>query len=181
MGRLIYTSITSLDGYLEDADGKFDWAEPDLEVHTHVNEAERSVPTYLYGRRLYEVMSYWADPPEPDSEAEADYTRIWQAADKVVLSRTLTEVTTPRTRIERELTPELVRSLTQAGDVSVGGADVGGQALALGLVDEFRVYVHPVIVGGGKRALPDGVRLDLDLTDERRFAGGVTYLAYRLR
>lgn len=184
MATLSYTGITSLDGYLADADGSFDWAVPDDEVHAFINDLERSVGTYLFGRRMYEVMSFWetahtlADPPP----VIRDFTAIWQAADKVVFSRSLATTPTARTRIERAFDPDAVRRLlaTAARDVSVGGADLAGQAIAAGLVDEIGMFVTPVVVGGGTPFLPDGVRLRLDLLDERRFGNGMVYLRYRV-
>ncbi|MCQ1954420.1 dihydrofolate reductase family protein [Arthrobacter sp. zg-Y238] len=184
MGRLIYTSITSLDGYIADESGSFDWSMPDEEVHSFVNGLERDVHTHLLGRQLYEVMAYWDTvPAEDEPPAIHDYARIWQAADKVVFSRTLTDLTAPRTRLEREFRPAAVRALVEKsdGDVSVGGANLAGQALQAGLVDELQQLLSPVIVGGGKRFLPDGLRLDLELLEEKRFANGVVFLRYRVR
>lgn len=185
MGKLVYSAIASLDGYINDASGAFDWSAPDEEVHQFVNDMERPVGTHLYGRRLYDVMTYWATADEqPDqSPIERDYTQIWQAADKVVYSRTLDRPTTPRTRVERDFDPEAVRRLVAAADhdVSVGGATLAGVALAAGLVDELNLFLSPVLVGGGTRALPDGVRLDLELVAERRFGNGVVHLHHRVR
>jgi dihydrofolate reductase len=182
MGRLVYTGITSLDGYIADETGAFDWSAPDEEVHTFINDQERAFGTYLYGRRLYEVMVAWetmdARPDEP--EAIREYTRVWKAADKIVFSSTLQDVASQRTRIERVFDPEAVRTLARDSttDVTIGGAELAGHALAAGLVDELRVFVSPVIVGGGTALLPDGLRLDLRLLDERRFDNGVIYAAY---
>jgi dihydrofolate reductase len=182
MGRLVYSQICSLDGYIADADGKFDWAEPDEEVHAFVNDLERPVGTSLYGRRMYETLAVWqsiggADQPEVVN----DYAEIWRAADKVVYSTTLAAVSTPRTRLEREFDPAVVRALTAASerDVSVGGPGLAASAIRAGLVEEFHLFVNPVVVGGGTRALPDGVRLDLGLVDEHRFGNGVVHLHYR--
>ncbi|UWX98009.1 dihydrofolate reductase family protein [Arthrobacter zhaoxinii] len=183
MGRLIYTSITSLDGYVADEAGSFDWSMPDEEVHLFVNGLERNVGTHLIGRQLYEVMSYWDSlPPEGEPQAIQEYARIWQAADKVVFSRSLTEVSAPRTRLARTFDPAAVRALVEASDddVSVGGANLAGQALKAGLVDELHQLLSPVIIGGGKRFLPDGLRLGLELLDEKRFANGVVFLHYRV-
>jgi dihydrofolate reductase len=185
MANLIYSAITSLDGYVADEDGSFDWAAPDEEVHSFVNDLERPVGTYLYGRRMYEVMVYWetahtlADQPL----VMQDFAEIWQAADKIVYSKTLETVTSARTRIERDFDPEAIRQLKarEVRDVSVGGSDLAAQAITAGLVDEYHLFVTPVVVGGGKQSLPDGVRLELDLLDERRFASGVVYLRYRTR
>jgi len=185
VANLIYSTITSLDGYVADEDGNFDWAAPDEEVHAFVNDLERKVGSYLYGRRMYEVMRYWetaqavTDPPT----VEQDYAQIWRAADKVVYSRTLESVSSARTRIERDFDPEAVRRMkTQAErDISVGGPNLAAQALKAGLVDECYLFVTPVVVGGGKRSLPRNVRLELELLDERRFEGGVVYLHYSTR
>lgn len=184
MAKLIYTAITSLDGYVEDREGAFDWSQPDDEVHAFINDLERPVGTYLYGRRMYETMRFWETPPAAadPSDVGRDFGAIWRAADKVVYSRTLERVTTERTRVERELEPETVRSMKERAerDLSIGGAELGGQAIRAGLVDELHQFVTPVVVGGGKPFLPDGVRLGLELIDERRFANGVVHLHYRL-
>jgi dihydrofolate reductase len=185
MAKLIYSAITSLDGYVADEDGHFDWAAPDEEVHSFVNDVERPVGTYLYGRRMYEVMVYWetgntlADQP-PFIQ---DFARIWQAADKIVYSKTLETVSSARTRIERDFDPEAVRQLkaTAARDLTVGGPDLAAQAIKARLVDEYHLFLTPVVVGSGKRALPDSVRLDLELLDERRFGSGVVHLHYGTR
>jgi dihydrofolate reductase len=183
MARLIYSAIMSLDGYVADANGDFDWAAPDEEVHAFVNELERPVGTYLYGRRMYETLRAWEDPPEElaRSAAARDFTRIWQAADKVVYSTTLREPVTAKTRIEHDFDPDQVRKLKDAADrdLTVGGPHLGAQAIAAGLVDEYQLFLVPAIVGGGTRALPDKVRLTLTLTAQRGFASGVTYLCYR--
>jgi dihydrofolate reductase len=184
MGSLIYSTIGSLDGYIEDRDGKFDWAEPDEEVHRFVNDLERPVGTYLYGRRMYEVMAFWetaqtlADQPDYSRE----FAEIWQAAEKVVYSKTLGAPSTNRTRIERDFEPEAVRQLKAAAerDISVGGPDLASQAIRAGLLDEYHVFVAPIVVGGGKRSLPDDVRVELELLDERRFGNGMVYLRYRV-
>ena len=184
MAKLIYAAIASLDGYVADEDGKFDWAAPDEEVHTFVNDLERPIGTYLYGRRMYEVMSYWetahtrADQP-PFIQ---DYREIWQAAEKVVYSKTLQTVSSARTRIERNFDPEAVRRMKSAGhDISVGGPDLAAQAIEAGLVDEYHVFVVPYVAGGGTRFLPDTVRLELELLAERRFGNGMVHLHYRTR
>jgi dihydrofolate reductase len=185
VARLIYTAITSLDGYVADASGNFDWAEPDEEVHAFINDLERPIATYLYGRRLYEVMAYWeAVPNLADQPAVVrDYAQIWRAADKIVYSRTLDKASTARTRIERALDPEAVRRMkaTAARDLGVGGPELAAQAIQAGLVDEFHLLVVPIVVGGGKRSLPDGVRVKLELLDERPFGSGVVHLHYRTR
>ncbi len=171
-----YTAICSLDGYIEDAHGSFDWAAPDPEVHQLANDLDGAVDTHLYGRRLYETMRYWESPPPESEPVELEYGEIWRNADKIVVSRGGVEITTARTTSWHDLDPERVRELP--GNVGIGGADLAGQALELGLVDELRLIVSPVIVGGGKRALPDGIRLDLELLEERRFSSGVVYLRY---
>ncbi len=185
MAKLIYSAITSLDGYVADEEGNFDWAAPDEEVHSFVNELERPVGTYLYGRRMYEVMAYWetAQTPGDQSSVVQDFAEIWQAADKIVYSKTLEMVSSARTRIERDFDPEAVRQLkASAGrDITVGGPDLAGQAIKAGLVDEFQLFVSPILVGGGKHSLPHDVHLKLELLDERRFGNGVVYLHYRTR
>jgi dihydrofolate reductase len=185
MAKLIYAAITSLDGYVADENGDFGVLAPDAEVHAFVNDLERSVGTYLYGRRMYDVMVYWETPPvEPDeSPVTRDYTQIWQAADKVVYSRTLEGPSSARTRIERDFDPDVVRQLVAGAgsDVSIGGPGLAGQAIAAGLVDELHLFVTPVVMGGGTAALPDNVRLDLELLSERRFGNGVVHLHYRTR
>ena len=184
MAKLIYSAIASLDGYIEDASGQFGWAAPDDEVHAFVNELERPVGTYLYGRRMYDTMVYWESPPDlaRQSKAVQDFAQIWQAADKVVYSRTLSSPSSARTSIERELDVDAVRRLkeTASRDLTVGGPELAAQAIAAGLVDEFQLFLVPVVVGGGKRALPEGVRLSLELLDERRFGNGTVYLRYRV-
>jgi dihydrofolate reductase len=181
VGSLIYTAIASLDGYIEDASGRFDWSAPDAEVHAFVNDLERGVGTQLLGRRLYEVLKVWETLDEPE-EVMQDFARIWRAADKIVYSTTLQEVSTARTRIEREFDPDAVRRLKSdtERDISIGGAELAGEALRAGLVDELQLLASPVVVGGGKPWLPDGLRLDLELTDVRRFGNGVAYLRYRV-
>jgi dihydrofolate reductase len=185
MPKLIYSAITSLDGYVADEDGNFDWAAPDEEVHTFVNDLERPVGTYLYGRRMYEVMVAWetmdTGPDQPP--VMRDFAEIWRAAEKVVYSRTLETVSSARTRIERDFDPEAVRQMkAQAGrDITVGGPDLAAQAIKAGLVDEYHLFVAPIVVGGGKQSLPDNVRLKLELLNERRFENGVVYLHYRTR
>jgi dihydrofolate reductase len=183
VAKLIYTAITSLDGYVEDESGNFDWAEPDEEVHTFINDLERPAGTYLYGRRMYETMAYWetVDTAGTQPDFVRDFARIWQGAEKIVYSKTLEAPATPKTRIERSFDPEVIREMkTSAGaDLSVGGPGLTASAFRGGLVDECNLFVTPIIVGGGKRALPDGVRLELELLDERRFGGGMVYLRYR--
>jgi dihydrofolate reductase len=185
MAELVYTAITSLDGYVADAGGGFDWAAPDEEVHSFVNDLERATATYLYGRRMYETMRFWeTDSPDiEDSAVGSDYARLWRAADKVVFSSTLTSVETARTRLVSRFEPDEVRRWKQAASapLSIGGPGLAGAALRAGLVDELRWIAVPVIVGGGTPWLPAGVRADLDLVADRRFAGGAAYRAYRIR
>ena len=179
---LIYSMIASLDGYTADADGKFDWAAPDEDVYAFINDLERGTGTYLYGRRMYEVMLYWETVSlEGQSPAGRDYAAIWRSADKIVYSTTLRAASSARTRIEPRFDPEAVRALKQHGDVSIGGPSLAAAAIRAGLVDEYRLLVTPVVVGGGTSAFPDGVRAGLDLVDQRRFASGVVYLRYRPR
>jgi len=183
MAKLIYSVIASLDGYIADDEGNFGWAAPDEEVHQFFNDQERTVGTYLYGRRMYETMVYWETAEaQADSAVELEYAQVWKAADKVVYSRTLETVSSERTRIERNFDPDAVRQMKASAerDLSVGGADLGGQALAAGLVDECHLVVVPVLVGGGTRALPAGVRLGLSLVEERRFGSGMVHLHYRV-
>jgi dihydrofolate reductase len=182
MAKLVYAAIASLDGYVADADGRFDWSAPDEQVHRFVNELERPVGTHLYGRRMYEVMAVWETMADPDPVMR-DYAEIWRAADKVVYSKTLAAASSARTRIERAFDPDAVRELkaTAERDVTVGGPELAGQALAAGLVDELHLFVNPVVIGGGTRALPDDVRVQLELLDERRFDNGVAYLRYATR
>jgi dihydrofolate reductase len=179
VARLIYSAITSLDGYVADENGNFDWAAPDEEVHAFVNDLERPIGTCLYGRRMYEVMAVWETMADP-SPVMRDFAEIWRAADKVVYSTSLADVSSARTRIEREFDPETVRKLkaTADRDLAVGGATLAAEAIRAGLVDELQLFLNPVIVGGGTQALPDGIRLDLELLEERRFASGVVYLQY---
>jgi dihydrofolate reductase len=182
MAKLIYSAITSLDGYAADEDGNFDWAAPDEEVHTFVNDLERPIGTYLYGRRLYEVMVFWETAQLADQPPfMRDFAEIWQAAEKIVYSETLETVSSARTRIERVFDPVAVRELKASAvrDITVGGAHLAAQAIAAGLVDEYHLFVTPVVVGGGTRAFPDGVRVRLELLDERRFRNGVAHLHYR--
>jgi dihydrofolate reductase len=184
VAKLIYSAIASLDGYIEDEDGKFDWAEPDEEVHAFINDLERPIGTYLLGRRMYEVLSYWETVALADQPPFIqDFAEIWRAADKVVYSKTLDAASTARTRIEREFDPEAVRQTKVAAgrDLSVGGPDLAAQAFEAGLVDELHLFLAPVVVGGGKQSLPDNVRLSLELLDERHFGNGMVYLHYRTR
>lgn len=179
---LIYSSIASLDGYTADAEGKFDWAEPDAEVFALLNDLERGVGTYLYGRRMYELLVYWETASvEDQSPVVQDWAGIWRAADKIVYSTTLQTVSSARTRIESRFDPEAVRELKERGDVSIGGPNLAASAIRAGLVDEYQLFVQPVVVGGGTAVFPDGVREGLELVDQRRFASGVVYLCYRPR
>jgi dihydrofolate reductase len=183
MADLIYLTLASLDGYIADEEGKFDWAEPDEEVHSFVNDLARPVGTYLYGRRMYEVMTAWETMDTgPDQLPHIrDFAQIWRAADKVVYSRTLEAVSTDRTRLEREFDPDAVRALkTAAGaDLMIGGAGLASRAFAAGLIDECCLFLAPIVVGGGNPGLPDSTRVPLELLEERRFANGMVYLRYR--
>lgn len=184
MSKLIYAAIASLDGYVEDEQGSFDWSVPDDELHAYVNDLERPIGTYLYGRRMYETMVFWETAStEPDEHPVfVDYATIWRQADKVVFSRTLQSVTSARTTIQRELDPDAIGRLKASSptDISIGGAELAGQALATGLVDELHLFLCPILVGGGKRALPDGVHLELELLHEHRFGNGVVHLHHRI-
>jgi dihydrofolate reductase len=184
MAKLIYATIASLDGYVEDEQGRFDWAMPDEEVHAFVNDLQRPMGTYLYGRRMYEMMVFWETAStEADEPAEfSDFAGIWRAAEKIVYSRTLQAPSSARTRIEREFDPDAVRQLklSSTADIAVGGSELAGQAIGAGLVDECHLFLCPIVVGGGKRALPDNVRAQLELLDERRFRNGFVHLHYRV-
>jgi dihydrofolate reductase len=185
VAKLIYSAIASADGYVEDKDGEIDWGAPDDEVHAFVNDLERPIGTYLYGRRMYETMVYWETVGTGgDQDAVArDFAEIWRAAEKIVYSRTLRAPSSGRTRIERDFDPAAIRRLKEssARDISVGGAKLAGEAIGAGLVDECHLFLVPILVGGGKRALPDGVRAPLELLAERRFRSGVVHLHYGLR
>jgi dihydrofolate reductase len=183
MGRLVFANLTSLDLYVNDAQGEFEWAAPDAEVHAFVNDLERPMRTYLYGRRLYEIMEVWDtldtshEPPEM-----RDYAEQWRGADKVVYSSSLAEVTTSRTRLERTFDADAVRALVRGAetDVAIGGPTLAAHAFAADLVDDVHLFLNPVLVGGGTRALPDDVSLQLELVDEHRFANGVIHLHHRV-
>lgn len=185
MGKLVYAANTSLDGYLEDPDGAFDWSVPDDEVHAFWNDHERRIGTSLYGRRMYETMRVWEDDDWLVDEPAVvrEYAQIWRDADKIVYSTTLETVSTARTRIERRFDPEAVRRLKEASssDLSIGGATLGAEAFRHGLVDECVLVLHPVLVGGGKPALPRGIRVDLELLDHRRFANGAVHVRHAVR
>ena len=185
MSKLIYSAITSLDGYVADRDGAFDWSAPDEEVHAFVNDLERPIGTYLYGRLLYDVMRYWETASGEGESASVtdDFAQIWRGADKVVYSTTLDAPATARTRIERSFEPDAIRRLKAeaSGDLSIGGPHLAAHAIRAGLVDECHLFVNPIVVGGGNPWLPDDVRWELDLLDEHRFTGGVVHLHYRTR
>jgi dihydrofolate reductase len=184
MGRLVYANLTSLDLYVNDARGEFRWAEPDAEVHAFVNDLERPIATYLYGRRLYEVMEVWDTLDTSDEPPEMrDYAEQWRGADKVVYSSSLADVTTSRTRLERTFDADVVRALVRDAetDVAIGGPTLAAHAFAADLVDDVHLFLNPVLVGGGTRALPDGVSFRLELVDEHRFAGGVVHLHHRVQ
>jgi len=184
MARLIYSAITSLDGFITDESGSFDWAAPDEEVHTFFNDLERDVGTYLYGREMYDVMAWWETEDLSDQPGYIqEYADIWRARDKVVYSTTLDSPKTARTRIEREFDPDAVREMKAGAerDIAIGGSNLAAQVIRAGLVDEYQLVVAPIVVGGGKPAIPDGVRFELELLDERRFTHGMVYLRYRAR
>jgi dihydrofolate reductase len=184
MAKLIYSAIASADGYIEDPDGSSDWGMPDEELLGFINELEQPARTYLYGRRMYEAMLYWETAHTTvQPRLFQEFTGIWQAAEKIVFSKTLASVSSARTRVEPAFEPGLVRQLKSAAehDMRVGGADLAGRAIKAGLADEVRLFLVPVVVGGGKRALPDGVRSDLELLDTQRFASGAVYLRYCLQ
>ena len=185
MAKLIYSAIASLDGYIADEDGNFDWAMPDEEVHAFINALQRPIGTHLYGRRLYETMAGWeTDPTLTDqSPLMRDFAQIWQAADKIVYSRTLEKAITARTQIERDFDPEMVQRIkaSSGGDLLVGGPDLAAHAIKAGLVNEWHLFVVPVVVGGGKRSLPTDIRLNLELLDEHSFGNGMVYLHYRTK
>ncbi len=183
MAKLIYSAIASLDGYIEDEHGQFGWAKPDDEVHAFVNDLERPVGTYLYGRRMYETMVFWETvSTSGEPEVFEDYAELWRAADKIVYSHTLEKVSSAQTRIEREFDPSTIRALKQVSpaDISIGGSELAGQALAAGLIDELHLLLHPIIVGSGKPALPHHVRAHLEVIDQRRFESGVVHISYRV-
>jgi dihydrofolate reductase len=184
MAKLVYAAITSLDGYVNDADDRFDWARPDEDLHAYVNEMERPIGTYLYGRRMYETMAIWERPDfvEGQPPVIVDYAEIWRAAEKVVYSRTLEAVSTARTRLEREFDADAVRELKEGADadISIGGSQLAGEAIRAGLVDECHLFLHPIVVGGGTRALPDDVVVQLELIAEHRFGDGVVHVGYRV-
>ena len=185
MAHLIYSAISSLDGYIEDTDGNFDWAMPDEETHQFINDLERATGTYLFGRRMYEIMMAWETEPAlaATSPITRDFAEIWQAADKIVYSRTLEAVSTRKTRIERTFDPEAIRRLKETAkqDIAIGGPDLAAHAFRSGLIDECHLFLAPILVGGGKQSLPDDVRLELELLEERRFGNGMVFLRYRTR
>ena len=185
MAQLIYSAISSLDGYIEDRDGNFDWAMPDEEVHSFINNLERTAGTYLYGRRMYETMMAWETDPNlaADSALMRDFAEIWQGANKIVYSKTLKTISTRRTQREQTFDPEAIRQLKAAGehDLLIGGSELAAHAFRAGLIDECHLFLVPILVGGGKSALPDNVRLELELLAERRFRNGTVFLRYRTR
>ena len=185
MAKLIYSAISSLDGYIEDTDGRFDWAMPDEEVHQFANDLERGAGTHLYGRRMYETMMVWEIDPDLAAESPLlrEFAEIWQAADKIVYSKTLEVVSTRKTQIQRNFDPEAIRKLKETAEqeLLIGGAELAAHAFRAGLIDEYQLFLTPVIVGGGKPALPDNVRLELELLEERRFGNGMVFLHYRVR
>ncbi len=185
MAKLIYSAIASLDGYVADEEGNFDWAAPNEEAHTFINDLERPIGTYLYGRRMYEVMVAWETPHTFADQPPfiRDFAKIWQAADKVVYSRTLHTVSSTRTRLEADFDPQAVRQMKAQADrdMTVGGPDLAAQAINSQVVDELHLFIAPIVVGGGKRSFPSKVRLKLELVGERRFGDGMVHLHYRIR
>jgi dihydrofolate reductase len=184
VAKLIYVAIASLDGYVADRSGRWDWSEPDEEVHAFVNDLSREIATFLLGRRMYEVLVAWETMDTRDQPAViGDFANIWRSADKIVYSRSLREPSSVRTRIEREFDPEAVRRMKaeEGGGLSVAGPELAAQAIAAGLVDELHLFLSPVVVGGGASALPDDVFVQLDLLEERRFGNGTVYLRYDIR
>jgi len=183
MAHLIYSAISSLDGYIEDTDGNFDWAMPDEEVHRFINNLERTADTYLYGRRMYETMMVWETDPNlaADSPLTQDFAEIWQSANKIVYSKALAATSTRKTQIERNFNPEAIQQLkkTAQHDILIGGPELAAHAFRSGLIDECHLFLTPIIVGGGKQSLPDHVRLELELLEERRFGNGTVFLRYR--
>jgi dihydrofolate reductase len=185
MAHLIYSAISSLDGYIEDMEGKFDWAAPDEEVHRFINDLERAAGTYLLGRRMYETMKVWETDPNlaANSPLTRDFAELWQAANKIVYSRTLGTVSTHKTQLERTFDPEAIRKLKESveQDITIGGPELAAHAFRAGLIDECQLFLTPIIVGGGKQSLPDNVRIELKLLEERRFGNGIVFLRYRTR
>ena len=185
MAKLIYAFLASLDGYIADDAGGFEWAFPGEEVLDFINAAEREVGTYLYGRTMYEMMIGWENDPAlaAQSPKSAEFAEIWQAAEKVVFSRSLEAVSTKRTRIERSFDPDLVRAIKAEAsqDLNISGADVAASAWRAGVIDECQVFVAPMLVGSGKRMFPDDLRQPLELLDERRFGNGMVFLRYAVR
>jgi dihydrofolate reductase len=184
MAKLTYITNLSLDGYIEDAHGSFDWTEPSDEVFAFITDLIRPIDTWLYGRRLYEMMAVWEtdETLAAQSDLMADFSEAWKAGDKVVYSTTLEAVSTASSRLERSFDPDSVRDMKRSatGDLTVGGANLAARAFEEGLVDECHLFIHPVLVGGGKPALPREVRAELELMDERRFTNGIVYLRYRI-
>jgi dihydrofolate reductase len=185
MAHLIYTANMSLDGYSEDVDGKFDWTDPSGEVFQFITNLLRADGTHLYGRRMYQTMMFWETDPNLAAESPLmrDFAQVWQAADKIVYSRTLETVSTRKTQIERNFDPEAIRRLKEnvEQDIHIGGSELAAQAFRLGLIDECQLFLIPIIVGGGKKSLPDNVRLGLELLEEHRFGNGVVFLRYRVK
>jgi len=183
MADLIYVANTSLDGYTEDKDGKFDWTDPGEDVFRFITNLLRPAHTHLYGRRMYETMMVWETDPNlaAESRPNRDFAEIWQAADKIVYSRTLETISTRKTQLERTFDPEAIRQLKKAAedDILIGGPELAAHAFRAGLIDECHLFIVPLLVGGGKPALPGDLRLQLELLEERRFGSGKVYLRYR--
>jgi dihydrofolate reductase len=185
MAHLIYLTNTSLDGYTEDKDGKFDWTAPSEEYSRFITDLVRTARTLLYGRRMYETMRVWETDPNlaAESPLRRDFAEIWQAANKIVYSRTLETISTRKTQLVQTFDPSAIRQLKAVDehDILIGGPELAAHAFRAGLIDECRLFLIPILVGGGKSALPDNVRLELELLAERRFRNGTVYLRYRTR
>ena len=183
MANLIYIANTSLDGYTEDTAGNFDWSTPEEDYFRFITNLVRPLGTHLYGRRMYQSMMVWETDPRlaAESPLRRDFAELWQTADKLVYSRTLAATATRRTHLERDFDPEAIRQLKKAAaqDILIGGPELAAHAFRAGLIDACHLFISPIIVGGGKPALPDNVRVQLELVEERRFGNGVVYLGYR--
>jgi dihydrofolate reductase len=184
MAKLIYATNVSFDGYIEDERGNIDWGISDDETYAFWTDFQRTIGTYLYGRRMYESMVYWetANASGDQPEVMREFAQIWRAAEKIVYSRTLQAVSSAKTRIEREFDPDAIRRLKESSgaDITIGGPELAGRAMSAGLIDECHLLLNPIVLGGGKRALPDNLRMRLELLGERRFRSGVVHLHYRV-
>jgi len=183
MAKLVYVTNTSLDGYMEDLDGDINWGTPDEEYFGFINDIERGIGTNLYGRRMYEAMVYWETAPMAgQSHWIAEFTESWRSSAKIVFSRSLTSVSSARTTLEREFDVDAIRQLKESAslDLTVGGAEIAARAFRAGLVDECHLFFWPVVLGGGKGALPEGARFTLELVDQNRLRSGIAHLHYRV-